>query len=249
MCIRDSLIINLEAPMLSYGSTAVDNIRPSEDFPGRALITGLLANALGWTRQEHQKTQRLQERISHAARNEATGPGGNQPLHDFHTASLGRYDTAWSTTGIPETRAGSEQTYNSPVLRRTEYRADLRTLAALTLDNPAEHPTLEELAQALQYPARTLFIGRKTCLPSGMIYAAIKEAETATEALSLLPSRSGLDHDPVQWDGDSHHESVTKTGELWVNDLRDWRNGVHTGQRLVNTGLQRPSNPQPGEPA
>ena len=41
------LLLRLEAPLMSFGSVLVDKRGPTDRHPGTALITGLLANALG----------------------------------------------------------------------------------------------------------------------------------------------------------------------------------------------------------
>ena len=246
---REFLILNLAGPLMSYGGVALDQTRPCNDFPTKSMITGLLSNALGWDDRHLDRSQRLQNRISMASRNEAIVPGGNQPLWELHTASLRADDLMWSPSGVPVGRRGSPKTYNSPVMRHTEYRTDLRTVVAIGLEPEDESPTASELAQALMYPKKVLFIGRKTCLPSEMIYLNIALADNHTEALHTVKSRSADPQDPVQWDGDENHHSVAKTGEQWMSDLRDWPNRVHTGRRMVNVGLMTKGTGDAGDPS
>ena len=44
------IVLTLEAPLMSFGREKIDQNRPTWDFPGLSMITGLLANALGYTR-------------------------------------------------------------------------------------------------------------------------------------------------------------------------------------------------------
>ena len=44
------LAMRLEAPLSSYGAEAIDNFGVVDDFPAASMLTGLLANALGWLR-------------------------------------------------------------------------------------------------------------------------------------------------------------------------------------------------------
>lgn len=248
---RPFLIMRLEAPLMSYGAVAVDAMRPSADFPGLSMLTGLLARALGWSHYSYApRTQRLQDRIVYAARNESLARDGNAALADLQTAQLSRSDAAWTTKGIPERRAGSPDTYMPPHLRTLEYRVNLRTTVALELDDPGEEPTLTDLAHALTRPASVLFIGRKACLPSEPICQGIITAESPLDALASTPSAS-VDHDDaVQWNGDHQHPSVTPLRQHWAQDIKDWRNELHTGRRPVATGtMTKPAGPARQEPS
>jgi CRISPR system Cascade subunit CasD len=46
------LLMRLEAPLMSFGTTAVDHRRPIQPWPAVSMLTGLLANALGWDRSD-----------------------------------------------------------------------------------------------------------------------------------------------------------------------------------------------------
>lgn len=223
---------------MSYGSVAVDSHRPTADFPGLSMLTGLLTHALGWRHpSQAHLAQRLQDRIRYAARNEALASSGHSTLTDFHTAQLAKDDTAWTTNGVPEYRTGSPASYTPPHTRSLQYHANLRTTVALTLDPEDDQPALTDLAHALLYPDTILFIGRKACPPSDLLMQDILQADTALEALARTPSASSSRQDPVQWNGQDAHPLVTKLTEEWTHDLRDWANEIHTGRRLVATGL------------
>ncbi len=178
------LILRLQGPLMSFGGPAVDSIRPTEQFPGKSLLTGLIANALGYRRYDHEELQRLQERIVHAVRIDRE-PASSYPLTDYQTAQVSSGDTGWTTWGFAETRKGADQT--APILRYPEYWADAVCTVALRLEPAEETPRLEEVEAALTHPARPLFIGRKTCLPSGPLLAGTQKGETALAALLEVP--------------------------------------------------------------
>ena len=62
------LILRLQGPLMAFGDMAVDEIRPTDTLPGLSQMTGLIANALGWTFQDRERLQRLQDRLRIAAR-------------------------------------------------------------------------------------------------------------------------------------------------------------------------------------
>ena len=194
------------------------------DFPAASMLTGLLANALGWQRHHRDSLARLQQRLHYAARIDREG----DRFTDFQTAQLGGDDKGWTTHGVPEGRAGA--TYGSPHIRRRDHDADKRVVVALRLDSIDEAPTLSDLADALDEPARPLFLGRKPCLPSGRIAAGIVEADGFLQALETLPPPPGKSTRvllPESEEREPHDER-----RVW-SDRRNWHSGVHGGTRTV----------------
>ena len=95
------LILNLEAPLMSFGGETIDNLGVIRPFPAASMLTGLLANALGWRRIERNRHQQLQDRLVFAARIDR-GPHGGLSMRDFQTAQLAANDRGWTTRGAPE---------------------------------------------------------------------------------------------------------------------------------------------------
>ena len=180
------LILNLEAPLMAFGGEMIDNHGVVRSFPAASMLTGLLANALGWRRIERERHQRLQDRLVFAARIDRE-PAGGVRLRDFQTAQLGASDRGWTTRGRPEGRAGGAATYRAPNLRRRDYWADMRVTVALRLEPELEEPTLDELRSALDWPARPPFIGRKPCLPAERLFGGFADADSVLAALIGVP--------------------------------------------------------------
>jgi CRISPR system Cascade subunit CasD len=225
------LILVLEGPLAAFGAEMVDARGPVREWPGASLITGLLANALGWQRSERVRHARLQERLDLAVRIDREGTR----LRDFQTAQLGHGDEGWTTRGVPEGRAGGAGTYDSPHIRDRDYFADVLVTVAVALREAAEAPTLDDLADALDHPARPLFLGRKPCLPSRPLFGGIIEAADALTAVRcagrpddavadprlVVRERPGL---PEAWE------------RLHVTDQRNWITGVHAGESIYRLG-------------
>jgi CRISPR system Cascade subunit CasD len=222
----DYLRLVLEAPLVAFGGETVDARGVIADFPAASMLTGLLANALGWRRGDRDALARLQARLRYAARIDRDGTR----LTDFQTAQLGRNDQGWTTRGVPEGRAGGQGTYDSPHLRQRDYDADKRVVVALRLDSAEETPTLAELEAALDEPARPLFLGRKPCLPTGRIAAGIVDADDLLAALASLPQPEGTTARVLLPASEPHQPG--DHGRPW-SDARDWHSGVHGGTRMV----------------
>jgi len=221
------LILRLEGPLMSFGDTAIDEIRPTRRLPGRSLLTGLLANALGYEHRDVDALGRLQERLRFAARLDQSG----EAVVDFQTAELSQDDPLWTTRGVPAGRAGGANSYSGPALRYRHYRADSIVTVGLTLDPADEMPDLQTVTDALQRPERPLFIGRKGCPPSDRLFVGEVTAATLVEALSHIPiKRTRVERDPgppVIETEDSDAEPAGRGFSL--ADRRDWRMGYHAG--------------------
>jgi CRISPR system Cascade subunit CasD len=256
----EHLILRLEAPLVAFGGTMIDARGPTLDLPIRSMVTGLLANALGWHRGERERHQDLQDRLVMGARLDRSGT----ELRDFQTAQLAKSDKGWTTRGVPEGRGGGADTYKSPHIRLRHYRADAFVTVALRLDPRNGDPTLAMLAEALAAPARPLFIGRKPCLPSRPVLTEpMLEAANVFEALLQAPLAAAhanfgrhvantgtvrlaippAERPDVQRTRENPHSSTR------LADVRDWNAGVHAGEsRLDVLSLPRASfQPWPAE--
>ena len=136
------LILNLESPLMSFGGETIDNLGVIRPFPAVSMLTGLLANALGWRRVERQRHQDLQDRIVFAARIDRE-PHGGLRLTDFQTRPAQQYGHRAGPPGDAGRRAGGANTYNAPHLRYRDYHADMRVTVALRLDPADGDPALD----------------------------------------------------------------------------------------------------------
>lgn len=218
--------------MMSFGGIAIDAVRPTDRAPGLSLMTGLLGNALGLEHRDCVQLQRLQDRIRLGVRCDL--PGAR--LEDYQTVDLGQLhliDSGWTTDGVLEKRTGGPSSTGTHIRKRS-YLADASYLAAVALDPPGEDPDVERLAACLDQPARPLFIGRKSCLPSGRMFAGLVDAATLEEALLSMP----LHRPRAQPTGATLElwlptEEATLDGHTcWTSDRRDWANQIHVDRRL-----------------
>ena len=235
------LILNLESPLMAFGGETIDNLGVIRWFPAASMLTGLFANALGWRRTERERHQRLQDRLVFAARIDRE-PAGGVRMTDFQTAQLGAKDQGWSTHGRPEGRAGGANTYDAPHLRFRDYFADMRVTVALRLQPAGDKPTLDDLSDALQEPARPLFIGRKPCLPTTSLFRGFSEGDTALAALlTTTLDEPGGEQDSVKllWPNGEGVDGITANRTYMLTDHRNWGSGLHGGGRQVCEGTAK----------
>ena len=232
------LHLRLRAPLGSFGGETVDAHGIIRDFPAQSMMTGLLANALGWSRSMAGEHQALQDRIVFGALWEDETPLGR--LTDYQTASLNKDDQAWTTRGAPARRAGGRGTYGSPHQRWRDYHCDLRLAVVLRLDPDDVAPTLNQAASALVHPARTLFIGRKPCLPSAPLFAGWIDAPDAPAALAAIAPGASTGSRAC-WpasEGTAGADRITS-----ITDERNFLSGLHGGARRVCEGLIQAPEP------
>lgn len=225
------LLLRLEAPLVAFGDISVDARGPVSDLPSASLLTGLLANALGYQRFERDRLQALQDRLVHAARlDRAAGR-----FTEFQTVALMKSDQNWTSFGRVEGRGGGEGTYSGPHLRYREHDADVCVHVALTLAPADGAPDLETLAAALEAPARPLFIGRKPCLPAVPVSRGLVEADSLLAALTatpLVPDPQWPPRDTIPVELPLTEAVPEGFRRIHRTDRRDWVAGVHTGDSL-----------------
>lgn len=240
------LILHLQAPLMSFGGPQIDQIGPTGRFPTVSQITGLLGNALGYAHGDFERLQHLQSRLSIASALVRVG----EEIQDYQTVDLGQTHLrhpAWTTRGRTEHRAGGPDARYGTHIRLRRYRADAGVVSAISLSQVDEPPTLQELGDALAMPARPLFIGRKSCLPSThLLVGIVEEAESLTDALVRVPRvftdrwldvAGGSDRATVDAESPVDNEVALSVEQRRathrVVDLRDWGNQLHGGERVV----------------
>jgi len=233
------LHMELAAPLVSFGGESIDAQRVTREFPSLSMFTGLIANALGWSRQMREEHQALQNRIVFGVARKCLTPSDR--MMDYQTAKLEKGEKVWSTTGVPIGRAGGLASYVGSYQQWKEYLSDIEHSVVLRLDPQDKQPNLEEVAKAIQKPARPLFIGRKSCLPSRPLYEGIVKSPSAFLALQSILSEEKQDF-RVIWSGREGSEgSYTKFD---ISDERNWRTGLHGGSRIVYEGRIEGTKPE-----
>jgi len=230
------LVLRLDAPLVSFGGEAIDNFGVIRPFPAKSMIAGMLANAAGVERYEYETLQSLQDNLVMGSLIRQ----GSQLIRDFQTAGLSKNDQGWTTREQVEGRGGGAASYKGPHLRYRDFWTDTEVSVVFRV-LPASPFTFEQIGNALQYPARPLFVGRKTCIPSRPVYNGDIRAHSVFGALiSLFDDRLRQEDCCLQWPA---FEASDHKGALLpefpaarlepICDERNWITGVHAGERLV----------------
>ncbi len=247
----DWLVLLFDAPLMSFGGPAIDQHGVTRNAPGRAMLVGLLGNALGYDHRDATLLERLQTRLVHATLTLRAG----ERVVDFQTVDLGQpfLRAGWTTRGKPQARDGGPAASGTHI-RLRHYLAEALRVVVATLEPGDEPPGLDALADALKHPARPLFLGRKACLPARPLLAGRLAADDAPTALRDarelvrkgcpdLAERIDDAEAVAEWDAPPGTLHPPRGGRFErLVDRRDWANQFHGGERVVLTGPLPPAS-------
>lgn len=169
------VILTLAAPMGSFGGPAGHERRGSRHWPARSAILGLVGAAMG-IRRDDAEGQRSLRAWSCAV----SVLSNSQLLHDFHTvqtvpvASIKRPDTRRAAL------AALKRSDNATLTRR-DYHTDCTFGVTLWGTEGAQ-----AVADALNTPKFTPYLGRKSCPLAAPMAARVVSAETPQAALAQV---------------------------------------------------------------
>jgi len=186
------LVFRLYAPLASWGDVAVGEFRPSNGYPGRSAILGLIGAALGVARDDQVRHDQLDDALSIAVAVYSEG----SLLRDYHTVQVpGSSDLK----GRPHATRADEllvpRQQLKTILSSRDYRQDALCVAGAWLRSPSHGVELEAISEALRKPRFALYLGRKSCPPALPLLPQVVEAENFRAALSeaQFPELDGLD--------------------------------------------------------
>ena len=227
------LVLRFAGTRLFFGKTRIDFHIKTNRIPPKSQIVGLLANALGYDRQDIELQTNLQNRIEYAVRIDKEGV----------------IETDYQTVDgkLLYKHARMEGSENFEI--RQKFNTDLSCgiyMVAIEL-SAAKKPSdvsLEDLWKAIENPARALFIGHKDCIPSMRIGLGIFEAESLEQLMAKIPrlrfwgetlptTEKKLEcwlpiQDPSEFENLNALDLIEE-----FNDEYDHKNKIHGGQRWM----------------
>lgn len=152
-----TLTIRLTSPLQSYGGQAQFGRRTSGDYPSKSAVIGMLAAALGYSRDD-QKIRKLND-LLFAVRVDQPGT----MMTEFQTVE-------WKA--------------NTRKLTYRDFLQDAVFVAAIGGTNNAE---IDHLAAALRRPKFQLYLGRRANVPAGILKIELFENQSPVDVLETLP--------------------------------------------------------------
>lgn len=175
------LFLRLEGVMQSWGERSQWHYRDTALMPTKSGIVGLIASAMGLRRGD-PTIVKLSNTLLIAIRADRQGVF----MTDYHTV-----------TGIIRTANGGQRgkkDQNSTIISYRQYLYDASFLVGIS----GERSFLKECAEALGAPKWTIFLGRKSCVPSTPILVGISEEYSSLDdAMNRHPFSIRRDIIPV----------------------------------------------------
>lgn len=199
------ILLWFEGPLQAWGADSKFGRRDTLKFPTKSGVLGLVCCALG-ARGEQKELLLEFSSLSQTVVSYTTSP--REPLlRDFHMVGSG-YDDAdpWTTLLIPKKNDGGKAVGGGTKMTYRYYLQDARFAVAIEIP-----PTrAESIMAALQNPAYDLYLGRKTCVPTDLIYrGAYATAEDALRAAAAIAAEKGVHEDFRVLDGEQEGETFT----------------------------------------
>ena len=166
-----TLLLWLEAPLQSWGAGSRYGRRDTLPFPTRSGILGLLCCAMGRGGEQREwlaAMKSLPQTVTAFARLNRRGKVERQPLlQDFHMVGSG-YDAAdpWQDMLVPKKTDGKRPVGSGAKLTYRYYVQDMAYACALAVLESME----EEIASGLSSPAWPICLGRKSCVPTDIVF-------------------------------------------------------------------------------
>ncbi|MCW9013274.1 MAG: type I-E CRISPR-associated protein Cas5/CasD [Gammaproteobacteria bacterium] len=190
----DYLILKLQGPMQSWGGHTYEDYRPTEAFPTRSGVIGLLAACIGIDRSDKKRLLDLADSIEMAVRQDERAITGSR-LTDFHT--------------VEAARKVDGSANKNPVVSRREYLCDVSFTVAIRSSLNGIF-SLDDIEGAVKKPFYTPFLGRRACPVSRPLYETRVQADSFINSLQLTEPGKGLIYSDVNENSD---------GQLQMRDV------------------------------
>ena len=171
------LIMWFAGAMQSWGYDSRFDTRRTLDFPTRSGITGILLAALGASGTQETLLTELAE---YPLTVYSFDDENNLSMTDYQVVGNGYDDSPWGKMMSPKTSDGATPVGGGAKLTYRRYLLD-RCFGAVW---QMPESVCEKFASALQQPVFDLFLGRKCCIPSELIFQGVTDSEK--DALSIL---------------------------------------------------------------
>ena len=201
------LLLWLEGPLQAWGHDSKFGVRDTLHFPTRSGVLGLICCARGAGGPEVDWLAQMNT-MSMEVRAYARTDGQGQPqlrepaLCDFHMVGSGYDDSGpWQNLLIPKTSDGKKPNGAGTKMTYRYYLQD--SACAVLLEVPQTQAI--SLSDALQNPVWDVYLGRKNCVPTELIYQGVfADADTAWQQAQQLAERKQrrLSYAVIEGEGD-----------------------------------------------
>ena len=178
------LILRLDGVMQAWGGHTFEDYRPTELYPTRSGLVGLLAACLGIERNDHAHLQRLSDGVALTVRAESRNERATiTRILDFHTVQNARKVDGTNRT--------------DPIVSKRQYLCDSIFTVAIGQNENAGY-CLDTIAAAIKKPVFTPFLGRRSCPLSRPLFETWIDADNGIEAIRSYGRTPGIIYSEVE---------------------------------------------------
>lgn len=166
------VLLWFEAPLQSWGADSKFGRRDTLKFPTKSGVLGLVCSALGAGGEQTELLARFASLDMQVISYRKTNPNGQkrdkEPLvRDFQMVGSGYDDKdPWQTLLIPKKADGSKPNGAGTKMTYRYYLQD--AVFAVALQVPRD--LVDDIAKALQNPNWDIYLGRKNCIPTELVF-------------------------------------------------------------------------------
>lgn len=210
---KDSCIIllRLEGALQSWGEHSKFDYRDSAEMPSKSGIVGMIGCAMGLKRGSI-RLEEISKNIQIAVRCDRKG----KLYVDYHTVTAEK--TILNAQGKP--RCKTIVTYRT-YLQDASYLVAIKTSQELAL----------EIDYAFKNPYWSIYLGRKSCVPSAPVYAGIAaQYHTLEEAMNQHPlAKRPSEPDKIFYE----IESIDGSGYERMDELQNASQHYYTSRKVM----------------
>lgn len=220
------LILRLDGPMQAWGAHTFEDFRPSNIFPTRSGLLGLLGACLGINRSDHEGLEQLAQSVEFTVRaDRAVRRPDVEQLISKAAVKLPDYHT------VLDARKVDGSSNKNAVESRREYLFDAAFTVAIGEKQNAQ-VALSAVADALLRPCFTPVLGRRSCpITRPLLDGPLVEAIDAKAALASALPVGGV----IYAEGD-----LISTQPLRIRDVPMYGRHRHFGTRQVFLHKEEP---------
>jgi CRISPR system Cascade subunit CasD len=215
--------LHFKGPLVAFGGPKLDGEPQGLPIPTRSMVTGLIGAALGLSRSHTAELQAIQDSMLVGVVVHAPGV----EIIDYQTADLDKRHMRgpmWSADRRLTIREGS----TTRELRQQwrPYLADVDMTVLVELRPGAPYGP-QAILDALDEPARPLFLGRASCPPEVRIAGRVMDGDLQSGAAQVAAERGGVIYLPL--------DSIAgRWGDMPISipGRRDWLADRHAGSDL-----------------
>ena len=192
MCSNIScLVLRLDGPMQSWGTSSQFNRRQTDLLPSRSAIFGILCASLGVDRGSEEESEYFKN-FSYIQMKSVAIPRIKSDNNELLVKRMDDFHTIMNT---PKADGGTKDCH----ITNRQYLLDASFRVFIT----GEKILLQKLADAITNPVWGVWLGRKCCIPSAPIFGGLFDSEQMALQQCLAP----FSLDNLFWTGDAQDYS------------------------------------------